>query len=133
MERKFIETKISERSNRFGHDAASPELLGKPVTKFRSVAMNVAAKMNTDSTNSHTVDFNAKICRRLRSRRVLQKFVRVIGCVRMRKRIAECQPDSAIVRVLRKRLGIIHLPRPNRALFQRQLHSLPRHLNHTYR
>jgi hypothetical protein len=66
-----LETEIAERRNGFSDDAASPQLLAQPVTKFRSVAMNVTAKVNTDSTNRRTVDLNAKICCRLRCRRVL--------------------------------------------------------------
>jgi hypothetical protein len=43
----------------------------------------------------------------------------------MRKRIAECQPDSAIVRVFGERLRVIQLSWPNRGSLQFKLHSSP--------
>jgi hypothetical protein len=67
---------------------------------------------------------DAKICRRLLSYRPLQEFVRVLDRVRMRKKIAQSEPDFAIVRVLCERLRIIQLPGTNRAALRDELHRL---------
>jgi hypothetical protein len=58
--------------------------------------------VNTDPANRGTVNLDAKNCRRLLSYPLLQEFMRVIDCVRMRKTIAQNDRDVAIVRVLRE-------------------------------
>jgi hypothetical protein len=86
--------------------------------------IHVLTKANTNSANSRAVHLNAKICRRVRIHRPLQKRVRIIGGVWIGKAVAQTERDFAIVRVLRERLRVNELPRPDGASFQCQLHAL---------
>jgi len=58
-ERKIVETKIGESRDRLSHDAASPELLAKPVTQSRGVSIHVLPDANTNSTRSYALNLGA--------------------------------------------------------------------------
>jgi hypothetical protein len=63
--------------------------------------------MNAHSPDSSAVNLDAKFRCRLFAYRSLQKFVRVLNRVRMRKKIAHREPDFPVIRMLRERLRII--------------------------
>jgi hypothetical protein len=86
--------------------------------------MHVLAEANTNSTRSCAFNIDAKICRRVLRHRPLQEFMRVIGAIRLRKKIAQREPDFAIVRVLSERLRVVQPPVTNRASLQNELHRL---------
>src|SRR5439155_19020510 len=55
--------------------------------------MHVLARVKTDPTNRGTINFDAKNCGRLLNYLLLQEFVRIFDRVRMRKKIAQPEPD----------------------------------------
>src|SRR5436305_9004932 len=106
-EQKISKGEIGQRRDRFGHDAAPPEVLSQPVTQCRSMSMHVLPWVNADPASRGTVNLDTKICRRLLSYLLLQEFMRVTDCVRMRKEVAQAEPNFSVVCVLRERLRII--------------------------
>jgi hypothetical protein len=56
--------------------------------------------VNADPANRGTVNLDAK--NKLLSYLLLQEFMRVIDCVRMRKEVAHSEPNFSVVRVLRE-------------------------------
>ena len=102
MQIEVRETIIGKRRHGFTSDAVSPEIFAQPVTKLGAMAMNIFADANADPADGCSADIDAKTGGRLRAHGALQEFIRVVDCVRMRKQIAQPQPDLAIVRILRQ-------------------------------
>ena len=69
--------------------------------------MHVLAEADTNSAGGYALNLDAKFRCRLFAYRSLQEFVCVIEGVRMRKTIAQREPDFSVVRMLRERLRII--------------------------
>jgi hypothetical protein len=100
-ERKIFEAEIRDRCDHFSHDATFPEVRAQPVTHCRSMSMHILPRVNADPANRGTVNLDAKNCRRLLNYFLLQEFMRVIDCVRIRKEVAQPEPNFSVVRVLR--------------------------------
>src|SRR5258708_23326181 len=99
------------RRERVGGDAASPERLREPVADFRGHTLDVGVQHEPDAADRFVVDRN----REGRFRRALKhrpdEVARIAARVRMWKRVAEVDPDLAIVRVPRERFGVRGPPR----------------------
>jgi hypothetical protein len=88
------------------------------------MSMDVLAQANADPADRRALNLNTKICRRMSVHRLLQKFLRVVVRVRMRKSIAQGGPHFAIISPLRERLRVVKSPRANGASVQDELHRL---------
>ena len=77
--------------------------------------MYVLTRVNADPTGGNTFNLNAKFHFRLFVHHSLQEFVRVLNRVWMRKKIAQRDPDFAIVRVPCQRVSVVQSPWANRA------------------
>jgi hypothetical protein len=86
------------------------------------MTMHVLPGVNPHSPDSSAVNLNAKFRCGLIAYRSLQEFLRVLDGVRMRKQVAQREPDFSVVRMLRQRLRIIQSPRTNLASLQNELH-----------
>src|SRR2546423_869163 len=106
---------LRKRGNNFAHDAAPQEFSRKPITELGCVTVHVFARTKADPAGGLTVDLDAKILPRFIGDRASQKILCVFYRVRMRKRIAQSEPDAAIIRVLGQRFGIVKAPIANRA------------------
>jgi hypothetical protein len=87
-----------------------------------AVCRYVLAGVNTNSAVRCALNLNAKFRCRLFAYRSTQEFVRIVDRVRMRKNIAQAEPDLATVGVLRQPLRVIQSSRTNRAALQNEPH-----------
>jgi len=85
IDRKFLETILYERGDRFRHDAVSPKFLTQPKAKFSDMSVDILTNANTDAANRRLTDVDAKICDGLLRRCAAQEFIRVVDRIRVRK------------------------------------------------
>ena len=88
MKRKFLEAVIRKSGDNFCHYAAAPKFFAQPVTNLGGVPENIFADVDSDSTDSCTINLNAKIAFRLVSSPSFKKNPRVLDAVRIREAIA---------------------------------------------
>ena len=94
------------------------------------MAMDIFTEANADSTDGCSPDIDAKADGGLHAQGALQKFIRVVDRVGMRKQVAQPKPDFTIIRILRQGRRVVRAPVTNRAAFEleRHFHGVPPNL-----
>src|SRR5262249_38052508 len=99
IQRKFHEAMTHKRRDRFTHNPASPEILAEPIAKLGDVSMHVVTDAYGDAANCRAFGVDTKECVRVTGSGAAQKFIRIPDCVRVRKSIAQSEPDAPVVRM----------------------------------
>ena len=108
---------------RLGRDAASPEPLSQPIPDLRRHAFDIGMEHEPDATYGFVIHRDGE---RRFGNVVVNMADEPTGValrVRVRKPVAQVQPDLAIVRVGDKGVGIGRAPRADLAGIERQFHK----------
>src|SRR3954447_18531662 len=120
-----------ERNERVGRNPASPERFAEPVADLGGDALHVGTQHEADAADGLFVHRNGERGLRGPVANGPDVFARVVAGVRMRERIAQIEPDLAVVGMAPQRLGIGRPPRPYFARLELQLHLVTWSFSHS--
>src|SRR6266436_10073511 len=95
----------------------SPEFFAQPITELGDMAVDVFPETNADAAGGRSFDLDAELSCWLLGHGDAQEFMRIVDGVRMRKKIAQAEPNAAIVRMFGERFGVVQ------AIFRSEEHT----------
>ena len=117
---------MSHRPDGVGGEAATPELLAEPIPHLRGHPFDIRLQHEADTADRLVVHGDGEECFGGHLLHVAKVGVRVGNGVRIRKAIAEVQPDLAVVRVPDDGGRVTRPPGSDRAVREGNVHDAGR-------